>query len=66
MFDVIVEAARQMNRPTTGPFAESLWHACSGLHGLNVQQAKQLMIECGYVPFKGFPLTRKESQHEAA
>jgi hypothetical protein len=58
MFEIIVAAAKQLNRPTQGEFAAKLWEQCSG-NRLPVDEAKRLYEACGYVPFSGYPLKRK-------
>lgn len=53
-----IEAAEALNYPTDGPFAEELWRLCSSQHGLPVQDAVELYLACGYIPFSGYPLAR--------
>lgn len=59
MFEIIVAAAKQLESPPQGEFAAKLWEVCSGNHRLPVDEAKRLYEACGYVPFSGYPLTRK-------
>jgi hypothetical protein len=56
-WDTIVAAAKELDCPTEGDFAQSLWILCNGICGLNSQEAAQLYRECGYVPFANYPLT---------
>lgn len=58
MFEIIVAAAKNLGHPTQGEFAAKLWEVCSGQR-LPVDDAKRLYEACGYVPFSGYPLTRK-------
>jgi len=57
MFDLIVTAAKELNRPTQGEFAEKLWRLCSG-NNMPHADAKHLYEACGYIPFAGYPLTK--------
>lgn len=58
MFEIVVAAAKQLESPTQGEFAAKLWEICSG-NRLPVKEARMLYEACGYVPFRGYPLTRK-------
>ncbi len=57
--DCLVAAAKELNHPTQGEFAASLWVLCSGNYGLKPTEAAKLYDDCGYVPFKGYPLMKK-------
>jgi hypothetical protein len=53
----IIEAAEALGHPTNDAFAASLWRL-SNCGSLPYDEAAQLMRDCGYIPFCGFPLTR--------
>ena len=57
----MAEQARALEHPTEGEFAVSLWRL-SNLESMPPATAARIMEACGYVPFQGYPLTRKAEQ----
>ncbi len=55
---ILKRYARIKHYPTTGYFAVAMWQASSNMY--KYEAGKELMLACGYEPFKGYPLTRKQ------
>lgn len=49
--------AKLHSRPIIGKFAYFLWNLASS-QKLDYQVSRELYETCGYVPFKGYPLTK--------
>lgn len=56
----VVKIVTMVGSPTEGPLAEKIWHI-SNMQSLPAEIAEEFLVECGYVPFKGYPLTRSNS-----
>lgn len=53
--------ARVFDRPTRSKGAARLWEASASHYSyLTPHQAAELLRDCGYVPFQGFPLVRSK------
>jgi hypothetical protein len=46
-------------RRTDGKTASEFWCILSGTYWMDVPTARKLYLKAGYVPFAGWPLTRK-------
>ena len=57
-FEDWVKEAEELGHPTEGEWAMRLWQLCSSHRGLPVTDGKMLYMECGYIPFQGYPLVR--------
>ena len=53
----LIRASEAMDYPTNTAFASSLWRlSCNG--SVAYDEGAQLMRDCGYLPYCGFPLHR--------
>lgn len=53
----LIRASEAMGYPTNTAFASSLWRlSCNG--AVDYDEGAQLMRDCGYLPYCGFPLHR--------
>lgn len=53
----LIRAAEALDHPTDTAFAASLWRlSCNG--SVPYDEGSQLMRDCGYIPYCGFPLAR--------
>jgi hypothetical protein len=50
--------AKVLNYPTEGNFAWELWQALSRSGPIDVNSAKEFYLQCGYLPFCGYPLVQ--------
>lgn len=62
--NLLVRRIQEEGCPTSNAFAEALWHLLSGNHGIPQQDALFVYTKCGYLPFKGLPLQRREATKE--
>jgi hypothetical protein len=61
-YRVLKRWAVRFNRPTTGPGAAYIWQLLSNHNGPAYILAERIYRNLGYVPFSGYPLTRKEEK----
>lgn len=57
----IIDEALRDGSPTSGQFAAHVW-GWSNSRDVPMQLAMRTMTAAGYVPFQGYPLTRKINQ----
>ena len=53
----IIKFAKSHAKPVAGKFAYFLWNLASS-QKLDYKTSAKLYERCGYIPFKGYPLTR--------
>lgn len=57
VIELLAIAAKELNYPVVGEFADKLWELLSGGEVADYQAAR-VYRACGYEPFMGYPLTR--------